>query len=57
MIVHAEKTLRVSLSGAGSVEYYGNPELHKSVSGIGSIKRREGTPANSREKPVRYQVA
>jgi hypothetical protein len=57
VVVNAEKTLRVSLSGAGTVEYYGNPELKQSVSGLGRIKRRDGTPANGSEKPVRFQVA
>jgi hypothetical protein len=29
VVVNAEKALRVSLSGAGSVEYFGNPELRR----------------------------
>ena len=31
----------MNLSGAGNVEYLGNPEVKQSVSGIGRVKRRE----------------
>lgn len=37
--VHASETLRVSISGAGKVTYYGKPkQVSKDVSGAGSIK-------------------
>lgn len=41
VIVHATSTLGASISGAGVVEYVGNPEVTEHVSGIGRVKRRE----------------
>ena len=39
--VYASKYLDASVSGVGSIDYYGNPEKVKTdVSGVGSIKRR-----------------
>lgn len=35
--VRASEVLRINISGAGSVEYYGNPEVSKAVSGLGTI--------------------
>jgi len=40
-IVWAVEELDVRVTGIGSVEYYGNPRVTKSVSGLGSITRRE----------------
>lgn len=40
--VYASKTLDASVSGVGSINYYGNPENTKTnVSGVGSISRRD----------------
>jgi hypothetical protein len=39
--VNAQKTLKATISGAGSVDYIGDPEVTKRVSGAGSVKRRE----------------
>lgn len=40
VVVHAAKTLRASISGAGVIEYAGNPKVTEHVSGIGRVKRR-----------------
>ena len=39
-IVNATKALKAGISGAGLVEYVGNPEVERDVSGIGKIRRR-----------------
>lgn len=44
VVVRVEKTLDASISGAGNVEYYGNPEVKERVSGLGRVKRRDGDP-------------
>ncbi len=44
VVVNAQRTLEVSLSGAGNVEYLGNPRVIEHVSGVGRVKRRD-TPA------------
>jgi hypothetical protein len=41
VVVNAERTLDVSLSGASNVEYLGTPQLTQHVSGVGRVKRRE----------------
>lgn len=41
VIVQAEKTLGIDLSGAGSVEYIGNPKVTQQISGAGRVKRRD----------------
>ena len=43
VVVNAAKTLDVEISGAGTVDYLGNPEVTKKVSGAGRVKRREAT--------------
>jgi hypothetical protein len=40
VIVHATDTLGASISGAGVIEYAGNPAVTEHVSGIGRVKRR-----------------
>jgi hypothetical protein len=44
VLLHAERTLRASISGAGSIEYVGDPEVTRHVSGIGRVRR---LPSNS----------
>jgi hypothetical protein len=39
-IVNAKTLLRADISGAGLVEYTGNPRLEQEISGIGKIRRR-----------------
>ena len=38
--VNAQKTLDATISGAGVIEYYGNPEVHERISGAGRIVKR-----------------
>ena len=54
VIVRVEKALTASISGAGTIEYYGNPEVKEHVSGVGRVKRREA--AGDTAKP-RWHVA
>jgi len=42
VVVNAEQTLQASISGAGNIEYLGDPHVTEQISGIGRIKRREG---------------
>lgn len=37
--VHAARTLDVGIQGSGDVEYTGDPEVHESVAGSGSVRR------------------
>ena len=39
VLVNATKTLRIDLSGAGVVDYTGNPVVTKSVSGLGKVRQ------------------
>jgi hypothetical protein len=39
-VVRVSDDLDVTLSGVGSVEYIGSPKVRKSVSGVGSVKKR-----------------
>ena len=41
VIVNARKTLTINLSGAGLVEYVGDPQVKQSVSGVGKVRRRD----------------
>jgi hypothetical protein len=53
VVVRVATQLSVSISGAGSVEYYGDPQVERHVSGVGRIKRREATaPA-----PQHFRIA
>jgi len=45
-VVNARKKLTASISGAGVVEYLGDPVVHESVSGVGRVKRRESAEAS-----------
>jgi hypothetical protein len=40
VVVNARKTLDATISGAGVIEYYGDPEVRQRVSGAGRIVRR-----------------
>ena len=40
-----EKTLKIGLSGAGAVEYIGNPKVTQQISGAGRVKRRDASDA------------
>ncbi len=39
--INAKTALSVEISGAGLVEYMGNPKLDKDISGVGKVRRRE----------------
>ena len=54
VVVRVEKALSASISGAGSIEYYGNPEVKEHVSGVGRVKRRERAAG---EAQPRWHVA
>lgn len=41
IVVNVRKKLSASISGAGVVEYLGDPVVRESVSGVGRVKRRE----------------
>jgi hypothetical protein len=41
VVVHAERKLRASISGAGLIEYVGDPQVSQSVSGLGKVRRHE----------------
>lgn len=45
VVVHAERKLRASISGAGLIEYVGNPDVTEHVSGIGRVRRRDAADA------------
>ena len=53
VVVHAAKTLRASISGAGVIEYTGNPTVTEHVSGIGRVKRRDST-SDTRTQTVQW---
>jgi hypothetical protein len=40
-MVHVEQELTATITGAGSIEYLGNPQVVQSVSGAGSVKPAE----------------
>jgi hypothetical protein len=42
--VWAKQSLHLSVAGSGDVAYYGDPQLSKSISGSGSVKRLGGAP-------------
>jgi len=37
-VVHAVKLLDVTVDGAGTVQYRGNPKIIKKISGVGDIE-------------------
>jgi len=55
VVVNAERTLKATISGAGSVEYIGNPQVTESVSGVGRVRKRDA--AGTEERTVRVAAA
>ena len=49
VVLRAEKTLRATISGAGSIEYLGDPKVTEEVSGIGRVRRRAGDSSTQNE--------
>jgi hypothetical protein len=45
VVLRAERTLRATISGAGVIEYVGDPAVTEHVGGIGRVKRRDTAPA------------
>ena len=43
VLLRAERTLKASISGAGVIEYTGDPVVTEHVSGIGRVKRRDAS--------------
>jgi hypothetical protein len=39
-IVNAASLLKVDISGAGVVEYFGDPKIEQQISGVGKVRRR-----------------
>lgn len=52
VVLRVEQTLDASISGAGNVDYYGDPEVKQSVSGIGRVRRREPDAAAAGSSPI-----
>ncbi len=46
IVVNVRKKLNASISGAGTVEYIGDPIVTQSISGVGKVKRRETADAD-----------
>jgi hypothetical protein len=44
-VVNAARTLDVRISGAGVVDYLGNPKVREEVSGVGRVRRRDSASA------------
>jgi len=40
VVVRVAKTLRVDISGAGAVTYIGNPDVEKTITGLGSVRQQ-----------------
>jgi hypothetical protein len=39
-VVNVSEVLEAKISGAGSVEYIGDPTVHQEVSGVGRVSKR-----------------
>jgi hypothetical protein len=46
VVLRAERSLRASISGAGVIEYVGDPTVTEHVSGIGRVRRRDPAPGS-----------
>jgi hypothetical protein len=55
VLVRAERTLRANISGAGVIEYVGDPAVTEHVSGVGRVKRRESSVAPGMRIPAAPQ--
>jgi hypothetical protein len=53
VVLRVAKSLTASISGAGSIEYYGDPQVEQHVSGVGRVKRREA----SAPAPQHFHIA
>jgi hypothetical protein len=39
-VVSASETLKADVSGSGTIEYVGDPQVSQNISGSGSVRRR-----------------
>lgn len=47
VLLRAERTLRADISGAGVIEYVGDPVVSQHVSGLGRVRRRQPSEVSS----------
>jgi hypothetical protein len=52
VIVNAQRTLKASISGAGVIEYLGDPQVTEHVSGIGRVRRHDSSTPGMRVASV-----
>lgn len=52
VVVNVERTLDATISGAGSVEYLGDPEVTERVSGVGRVRKRDAAGAKGTVRHV-----
>ena len=57
VVLRVEQTLDASISGAGNVDYYGNPEVKEAVSGIGRVRHREANATAGTAAPLSVPAA
>jgi hypothetical protein len=50
--VNVERTLDATISGAGSVEYLGDPQVTERVSGVGHVRKRDAAGAKGTVRHV-----
>ncbi len=48
VIVNAQRTLKASISGAGVIEYLGDPQVTEHVSGMGRVRRHDSSTPGMR---------
>jgi len=53
VVVRVDRSLDASISGAGTIEYLGNPQVRENVSGVGRVRRRE----SAERAPAHLRVA
>jgi len=54
VIVNAQRTLRASISGAGLIEYTGDPQVTENVSGMGRVRRHDSSMPKFRVAALAY---
>lgn len=54
VIVNAKRSLRASISGAGVIEYIGDPQVTENVSGMGRVRRHESSTPKFRVATLAY---
>ena len=54
VIVNAQRKLRASISGAGVIEYIGDPQVTENVSGMGRVRRHDSSTPKFRVAMLSY---